>query len=110
MDRPTIKRIPHQVFFGKMDGVFRGENAMFPGIYREDNYFWLRNKESQEVLDVLHKENDYTRFIMNGQESTQNNLYQELLSNVKEDYDSLPLPQSHLKEGWKSKYYYFQEP
>ena len=107
MERPTIKRIPHQVFFGKMDGVFRGENAMFPGIYREDNYFWLRNKESQEVLDVLHKENDYTRFIMNGQESTQNNLYQELLSNVKEDYDSLPLPQSHLKEGWKSKYYYF---
>ncbi len=26
---------------------------------REDNYFWLKNRDDNEVIDYLEKENDY---------------------------------------------------
>jgi oligopeptidase B len=29
------------------------------GDVRVDNYFWLKDRENPEVIDYLHKENDY---------------------------------------------------
>lgn len=56
----------------------------------EDDYFWLRNKESGEVLDYLRAENSYTAAVMAGTEPLQEQLYREMLSHIKETDTSVP--------------------
>ncbi|MBE7182618.1 MAG: S9 family peptidase, partial [Terriglobus roseus] len=56
----------------------------------EDDYFWLRNKESEEVLNYLRAENDYTAAMMAGTEALQDELYREMLSHIKETDTSVP--------------------
>ena len=40
----------------------------------EDDYFWLRNKDSEEVLAYLRAENDYTAAVLAGTEPLQDEL------------------------------------
>ncbi|WP_419806978.1 S9 family peptidase [Terriglobus sp.] len=56
----------------------------------EDDYFWLRNKDSEEVLDYLRAENTYTAAEMAGTEPLQEQLYREMLSHIKETDTSVP--------------------
>ncbi len=56
----------------------------------EDDYFWLRNKESEEVLNYLRSENEYTAAVMAGTEPLQDELYREMLSHIKETDTSIP--------------------
>jgi len=106
MEPPITKRDKYSVAFGNLSSD-RGINLIDPPIKLEDYYFWLRDdlRKNPEVLQHLKNENNYTIDKMNDVTELQNNIYNELKSFLKEDYDSYPFP--HGKNGWNSKYYYF---
>jgi oligopeptidase B len=51
---------------------------------RIDNYAWLHNKESAEVLAYLNAENCYTDALLHGTEAFQEKLYQEMLGRIQQ--------------------------
>ena len=55
-----------------------------------DDYAWMRDKDSPRVLDYLNAENSYTDAMMAGTEELQKQLYDEILSHIKEDDVSVP--------------------
>ncbi|PIB32019.1 oligopeptidase B [Gaetbulibacter sp. 5U11] len=57
---------------------------------RLDNYFWLNQREDQEVLNYLNAENDYTNSVLKHTEGFQKALFEEMKSRVKEDDQSVP--------------------
>lgn len=65
----------------------------------EDDYRWMRNKDSAEVLEYLEAENAYTAAQMKPTEQLQAKLYSEMLSHIKETDESVPF----RDRGW---YYY----
>ncbi len=60
------------------------------GDSRTDDYFWLREKTSPAVLDYLAAENAYTAAVMQPVAALQEQLYQEILSRIKETDLSVP--------------------
>ena len=60
------------------------------GHTRVDNYYWLNQREDQEVLDYLNAENSYRESIMSDLKEAQGNLFQEMKSRIKEDDTSVP--------------------
>jgi oligopeptidase B len=73
---PIAKRVP------KVDTVH--------GEPREDEYFWLRDKDSPEVTAYLEAENAHTDAVMKGTEAFQDALYKEMLARIKEDDSTVP--------------------
>ena len=67
----------------------------------EDNYFWLRNKENQEVIDYLTAENEYTAEITKHIDTFNENLFEEMKNRIKEDDESVPYKLND--------YYYFNK-
>jgi oligopeptidase B len=65
----------------------------------EDDYRWMRSKESSEVIQYLEEENAYTAAMMKPTEGLQATLYKEMLSHIKETDESVPF----RERGW---YYY----
>ncbi|HMF65416.1 MAG TPA: S9 family peptidase [Edaphobacter sp.] len=65
----------------------------------EDDYRWMRNKDSAEVIEYLEAENAYTSSRMKSTEELQAKLYSEMLSHIKETDESVPF----RDRGW---YYY----
>jgi oligopeptidase B len=55
-----------------------------------DDYAWLREKTSPEVIAFLEQENAYTRAVMKPTEELQARLYDEMLSHIKETDVSVP--------------------
>jgi oligopeptidase B len=55
-----------------------------------DNYFWLRDKKSKEVIDYLEAENAYTAAVMKPTESFQETLYKEMLARIEQTDLSVP--------------------
>src|SRR6202453_4081362 len=55
-----------------------------------DQYGWLREKDSPEVIAFLEQENAYTRAIMKSTEELQATLYAEMISHIKETDVSVP--------------------
>ena len=62
----------------------------------EDNYRWMRDKSSPELLDHLESENAYTRSVMAPTEELQATLYKQMLSHIKETDESVPF----REHGW----------
>lgn len=60
------------------------------GDTRIDNYYWLNQRENQEVIDYLKAENDYTSVMMSDTENLQQTLFNEIKSRIKEDDTSVP--------------------
>jgi oligopeptidase B len=56
----------------------------------EDEYAWLRDKDSPEVIAQLEAENAYTDAVMKGTEAFQDALYKEMLARIKEDDSTVP--------------------
>ncbi|MCU1319888.1 MAG: peptidase family [Edaphobacter sp.] len=65
----------------------------------EDNYQWMREKESPELITHLREENAYALSVMAPTEQLQAKLYAEMLSHIKETDVSVP----YRENGW---YYY----
>jgi oligopeptidase B len=62
----------------------------------EDNYRWMRDKSSPELLAHLEAENAYTSSVMSPTEQLQAKLYAEMLSHIKETDESVP----YRDRGW----------
>src|SRR5215813_8418425 len=79
---PVAKKIP------KTDVVH--------GDVRQDDYFWLRDKDSPDTLAYLNAENAYTEALTAPTAAFQDALYREMLARIKEDDQSVPYPYG----GW----------
>jgi oligopeptidase B len=73
---PVAKKIP------KIDTIH--------GDLRQDDYFWLRQKDDPEVLAYLTAENAYADLITKPTEGLRTKLYDEMLARIKEDDWSVP--------------------
>ncbi|MTI33475.1 S9 family peptidase [Xanthovirga aplysinae] len=60
------------------------------GHSRIDNYYWLRNRESEEVLDYLKNENEHTKSQLEHTEALQEKLFEEIKGRIKENDESVP--------------------
>lgn len=56
----------------------------------EDDYRWMRDKSSPELISYLEAENAYTADVMKPTEELQAKLYAEMLSHIKETDESVP--------------------
>ena len=93
----------------RLEVCLKTQSAMTPPVARreptpttlhgqtlEDDYRWMRDKASPEVIAHLEAENAYTLAEMAGTEELQAKLYAEMLSHIKETDESVPYPQ----RGW----------
>jgi oligopeptidase B len=69
------------------------------GDIRRDPYYWLNERENEEVLDYLRAENAYTEQVLKPTEGLQEELYEEMRSRIKEDDESVPY--------FKNAYWYY---
>jgi oligopeptidase B len=60
------------------------------GTRLEDDYRWMREKDSPEVLTYLEAENAYTAAVVAPTNELQTKLYAEMLSHIKETDESVP--------------------
>lgn len=60
------------------------------GDIRTDDYYWLREKDSPEVLEYLQAENDYTEAMTAHTQKLQEELYEEILGRIKQTDMSVP--------------------
>jgi len=60
------------------------------GDVRVDNYYWLNEKENEEVIDYLERENDYYNKVTAPTKGFQTDLFEEMKSRIKEDDTSVP--------------------
>ena len=60
------------------------------GVVLADNYRWLRDRESQHVIEYLEAENEYTAAMMARTEDLQERLYEEMVSRIPETDVSVP--------------------
>ncbi|MFD2823514.1 S9 family peptidase [Lacinutrix iliipiscaria] len=88
IEAPIAKKIPKEI-------VTHGDT-------RTDDYFWMRlsdeqknaetpDAQTQDVLDYLNQENEYTAKIMSHTDKFQEKLYEEMVSRVKKDDASVPV-------------------
>ena len=52
---------------------------------RIDNYYWLENRDSPEVLAYLNAENAYAESVMAPTKPLENKLYKEIIGRLKQD-------------------------
>ena len=57
---------------------------------RIDDYYWLNQREDQEVLDYLSAENEYYTEMTKHTKEFQQELYEEMKGRIKEDDSSVP--------------------
>ncbi|MGZ3721633.1 MAG: oligopeptidase B, partial [Bdellovibrionales bacterium] len=69
------------------------------GDVRDDDYFWMRERDTKPVMDYLKQENHRTNEAMEPVAKLEGALYREMRARIKEDDSSVPV----LYEG----YYYY---
>ncbi|MGF1637794.1 MAG: S9 family peptidase [Cyclobacteriaceae bacterium] len=57
---------------------------------RTDNYYWLNERENQEVIDYLNAENTYLDEVMAHTKEGQERLFEEMKGRIKQDDSSVP--------------------
>ncbi len=73
---PKAKKIPHEL--------------SLHGDTRIDNYYWLRERENQEVIKYLEVENQYQEAKMADTKDFQENIYNEIIGRIKQTDISVP--------------------
>ena len=66
------------------------KNLEMHGDVRVDNYYWLNDRENEEVIDYLERENDYYDKMTAHTKDFQKDLFEEMKSRIKEDDASVP--------------------
>jgi len=95
---PVAKRVPHIVYFGKdprnleQQRAPPGETVMDPPKTKEDEYYWMRDdtREDAEVLGLIKAENAYCESVMAPLKKLQDELYDQMLSRLKETDEDVP--------------------
>lgn len=67
---------------------------------RIDNYYWLKERENQEVIDYLNAENEYTNAMLAHTADFQDKLFKEIVGRIKQTDESVP----YFKNG----YFYYR--
>ncbi len=57
---------------------------------RIDNYYWMKERDTKDILNYLHKENDYAEAILKPTEKLQKTIFKEMKSRIIEDETSTP--------------------
>ena len=72
------------------------------GHQRQDPYYWMNDRENQEVIDYLNAENTYLKKVMSPTEGLQKQLFEEMKGRIKEQDESVP----YFKSGyfWYTRY------
>jgi oligopeptidase B len=60
------------------------------GDVRIDDYYWMNNREDQQVLDYLNAENEYYQKMTAHTAAFQDTLFKEMKARIKEDDSSVP--------------------
>lgn len=60
------------------------------GKTRIDNYYWLNDREDQEVIEYLEAENAYTKSVLSETEALQEKIYEEIVGRIKQTDMSVP--------------------
>src|SRR5690554_1540309 len=60
------------------------------GDIRIDPYYWLNDRENEEVIDYLERENDYYEKMTAHTKDFQQSLFEEMKARIKEDDSSVP--------------------
>ncbi len=76
MTPPSAKKIPHELTSN--------------GHTRIDDYYWLNQRENDEVIAYLEAENAYTEAVMAPTEKLQEQLYNEILGRIQQTDMSVP--------------------
>lgn len=61
------------------------------GVVLKDDYYWLRDRESEETLNYLKAENEYTDAMTEHLKPLQDELYKEMIARINEDDASVPV-------------------
>lgn len=74
------------------------------GDTRIDNYYWLRDdsRSQPEVLDYLHRENDYGHSVMSTQKTLEETLLKEMVGRIPQRDVSAP----YVKNGYRYRHIY----
>lgn len=68
----------------------KAKNLEIHGDVRVDNYYWLNDREDEEVIDYLERENDYYAKMTAHTKAFQEDLFEEMKGRIKEDDSSVP--------------------
>jgi oligopeptidase B len=60
------------------------------GDTRIDNYFWMKDKTNEKVINHLKAENAYTEEVMKDTKDLQTKLYEEMKGRIKEEDETVP--------------------
>lgn len=63
---------------------------------RIDDFYWLRDKESPKVLDLLHQENNYTARVTEPLKGLEDTLFDEIKSRIKQSDLSVPVKKGNF--------------
>jgi len=66
------------------------KNLEMHGDVRVDNYYWLNDRENEEVIDYLERENDYYNKMTAHTKNFKADLFEEMKGRIKEDDASVP--------------------
>ena len=94
MPAPIAKKIP-------TSRTFHGDSYV-------DNYEWLRDKKSYDVLGLLEAENEWTAERTAHLEPLQEEIVREIASRTKEDDTSIPVRRGrwwYVTRTWEGKQY-----
>jgi oligopeptidase B len=78
MDEPVARVVPH--------------SSKVYGPARVDDYFWLRERTSPDVITYLQLENAYTKGMTKHTVRLQDRLYKEMKGRIKETDEGVPIP------------------
>lgn len=57
---------------------------------RNDNYFWMNQREDPEVINYLHDENKYTETVLQDVSELRESLYNEMVGRIKQNDETVP--------------------
>lgn len=82
---PKQKNMNNTPFAKKIKVIHKEHNYS-----REDNYFWLKNRDDKDVIEYLEKENSYYKNQTKNQKEFKENLFLEMKSRIKKNDTSSP--------------------
>ena len=86
----TMKSKMYQHLAQAPKAAVKPKKLTIHGDTRVDNYYWLNQREDQEVIDYLNAENDYTKKVLAHTENFQKELFEEIKGRIKETDMSVP--------------------
>ncbi len=66
------------------------------GHQRNDQFYWMKDRENPEVIEYLNAENEYLKTALKSTDEFQNQLFEEMKGRIKEDDQSVP----YFKSGY----------